>query len=599
MEYPTMTQPSESPQPAIGKRWGLWWTLGNSLAWGITLGLPLVIADLVAEATPFVQRYDSYVAPALLFWMLGLGLFQWAMLRKPLAISAWWIGSFILPLLLLLIPAVAMFSLLGEGFLLLLLGSYPLLLSLNQWWLLRRRVRPVWGWGLVSWIAIAMAVPTGFICALILHGSISQAEGGILTCAGGGIGGLIYGFITRLGLGKLIGEKRIQPAAIVKKPGLDVAPGDKPWQRLIVSNLLFLVTLIGWGLCLPKPDFTSSGESPFSNPLAISLLGAFLIFYSYISILFHELGHLIFALCNGFDVRAIAVDRFMFIRSGPSLKLKRIKYRFAGGFVFPVLKNTRNLRKKLFFMYLGGPAASLFLFAIGTIPLFISNSLSKNAGLWFITLFSAYNLFIFIYNSLPLQLGYLKTDGRRILDLVQMNPHGKRAECFYRFNTALRQGIRPKDIEPEVIEGSLAIPETSSDHISGLMVAYEVALDQAQFALAGDYLDQALGMSAYYPQLFRDALLLEGAYFEAQIRQRPDQAQQWFEQIQETALIEPHSLLRAEAALSLAQGDRNTALVKAEQGLAMAQKDVFMRGQATAEREWLQEILQAAAEAPR
>lgn len=589
-----ITQSSASPKPPLGKAWARRWVLGTGLIWAIALGLPLGIADLIAGDMPLAQRYDSYIAPALLLWMLGLGLGQWAMLRRPLGISAWWIGSFSLPLVLLFIPLVAMAPRLDGATAVILLGAYPLLLSCYQWWLLRQRLRPVWGWVLVSLVAIAVAIPTGFIWAVMLTQWSTNPMGGVLAFTGGGIGGLLYGLITSLGLGKITGEKLIQAAPTVNPSGLDVPPGDKPWQRLIISNLMCWATLLGWGWILPRPDFFNAGESIFGNPVALLALGGFLIVYNYISILVHELGHLIFALRNGFEIGAIAVDRFVLVRSGRGLKLNRIKQRFAGGFVLPVLKQSRNLRKKLLLMFLGGPAASLFLFMLGTIPLLIPNLVRSNPGVWFTTLFAAYNLFIFIYNSLPLKLGYLKTDGRRMFDLIQANPDGQRVECLYGFNAALRQGIRPKDVEPEIITGSLAIPEPSSDHISGLIVAYEVALDQGQFDQAGEHLDQALQLSAYYPQLFRSRLLLEGAYFEAWIRQRPEQAQQWFEQIQETALIEPYSLLRAEAALALVHGELNLAALKAEQGLVSTQKDSFLPGQAAAEREWLQALLQAA-----
>ena len=606
MENSITRQSSDSPRPFLGQRWGRVWILGNSLVWGLTLGMPFVLADLIAEGTPSIQRYNGYVIPALLIWMMSLGLTQWTMLRKPLGISASWISSFIfprfvLPAALLLIPAAAaVFPILGQTTFLLLLGTSPLLPSLDQWFLLRQRIKPAWTWIWVSWLAIATAVLVGFILAAILTTtSNGQTDLGIWVCVGGGISGLIYGLITALGLKQLIREHHIPATLITQKSGLDVPPGDKPWQRLIIPNLLFLVILFGWGAILPRPNFSSGGASALETLFIIVISGLFLTLYSYFSILVHELGHLIFALCNGFEMQAIAVDRFVFSRSGKGFKSSRIKHRFAGGFVLPVLKNSRNSRQKLIWMFFGGPAASFSLFAVGAVPVLFPNWLSRSYGVWLITLFASYNLFICIYNLLPFQIGFLKTDGRRMLDLQQGNRHGKRVEYFYHFNAALRQGIRPKDIEPEVIEGSLAIPEQSSEHVSSLMMAYLAALDQAEFDRAGDYLDQALQMNAYCPQLFRASLFLEGTYFEAQIRQQPNQAQQWFEQIQDTALIEPYSLLRAEAALLLAQGEPNAALVKAEQGLASAQQEAFKRGLAAAECEWLQTLLQSASDAAR
>jgi hypothetical protein len=110
--------------------------------------------------------------------------------------------------------------------------------------------------------------------------------------------------------------------------------------------------------------------------------------------------------------------------------------------------------------------------------------------------------------------------------------------------------------------------------------------------LIGDYLDQAIAINTYYPDLFRGSLFLEAAYFEAHIRGHAELARQWFNKIQDTALLDPAALLRAEAAVLLAEGDQAGARVKAEQGIIWTQRDRFMVGSAIAENEMLQSLLQ-------
>jgi hypothetical protein len=110
--------------------------------------------------------------------------------------------------------------------------------------------------------------------------------------------------------------------------------------------------------------------------------------------------------------------------------------------------------------------------------------------------------------------------------------------------------------------------------------------------LIGDYLDQAIAINTYYPDLFRGSLFLEAAYFEAHIRGHAELARQWFNKIQDTALLDPAALLRAEAAVLLAEGDQAGARVKAEQGIIWTQRDRFMVGNAIAENEMLQSLLQ-------
>ncbi|KAI9135262.1 hypothetical protein [Acaryochloris sp. CCMEE 5410] len=197
-----------------------------------------------------------------------------------------------------------------------------------------------------------------------------------------------------------------------------------------------------------------------------------------------------------------------------------------------------------------------------------------------------------ILNTIPIKIGYFSTDGRRMLDLAQKNVPGKRFLALYQFNASLLQGIRPKDIDPDLKTRVLALPENSMDHISGLIIAYYMTLDQGHIQQAGDYLDQALKINAYYPELFRASLLLEGAYYEAHIRQNPDTARQWLDQIQEKILIDPSTLLRAEAAIHLAAGDKKSAQNKAEESLAILQKPQFLPGFTVFEQDRLQVLLQ-------
>jgi hypothetical protein len=174
---------------------------------------------------------------------------------------------------------------------------------------------------------------------------------------------------------------------------------------------------------------------------------------------------------------------------------------------------------------------------------------------------------------------------------VQNNRQGQRFTAFYTVSASLRQGIRPGYIASEIIDCVLEIPDNSMERVSGLLIAYQAELDKENFERAGKYLDLALDLHLYYPEIFRANLFLEGAYFEARIRNRVDIARQWFDKISDTTLIQPYSLLRAEAALLFLEGDTKAAQIKAEQGLVSTKRDRFYIGSATAENQWLQSLL--------
>lgn len=585
----TQEQPQLSPlNPGLGRKFWLQWVLGNSLGFGVGLGMPILLADLVSSQSHNVE-IASYVTASILSFGIWVGVLQWIVLRTLIPISMRWILVAALTPGLSMVLVIPLFSI-SKPLLVLVLVIYPLLLSLGQGMILRQTLQPVWRWSISSFIGTVLGEVIGALVGVVC--SFGLAQPGLSTLIGGFIGGAIYGFTTAVGFNNLVRQDHILPVAD-KSSVPDAPPNYRPWKYQIISFLCLFVVVRSWLFVFPAfPTSASSGS--ISPPWMPWFMIAGSLIYAYFSILIHELGHLLLALLNGYDLKACAVGRFALVRTGKRMKLFRTHRQFAGGFVLPVPRSLTRLRKRVFMMILGGPLASFLLFCLGSSPLlFARNWVANDYAGWWITFAAVYNLYIAVFNSLPLRIGYLTTDGGRLLDLARNTPQGQRFMAFYGYNASLRQGIRPRDIDPLIIQRSLAIPEQSKDHVSALLIAYHVALDQGDIHTAGQYLDQALALNLYYPGLFRGSLLLEGVYFEAYIRHQPGIARQWLEQIQDTALIEPYSLLRAEAALLLAEGDREAALVKTEQGLASAQKNQFMQGAALAEMEWLRVLMQA------
>jgi Peptidase family M50 len=582
-----MTRSTIEKRLTLGRGFWLQWIFGNTFGYGVGLGLPIIIAELLSA-----QRYG--LPASVLSFGLSVGFCQWLLLRQAIPISPKWIlntlGSFILCCLLLIIsfqifPPISLFFLL----------IYPLLSSLFQWSILRKMFRPSWAWVLHGFTATFLCEFTGLIAGFTHSHLAPHHQTGFPTLIGGLIGGFVYGLCTVPGLSRLM-RKSYTPPAVKKYFGVDVPPNSNLWLVDFISALFLGLLIWGWVLF-----FQALSISPWmandSRPLWLSNIYPFifivsLLVYIQISILIHELGHFILAAFNGFDLNCFAVGKWVIIKRGRRLQLCRTSSKIAGGFIQPSPKSLHALNKRVFMMILGGPVASLLLFIVGVVPLLFPGLANNHEIVRLIAFASILNFYLAVLNFLPLKLGYIKTDGGQMLDLTQNNPAGQRFAAIYGFEASIRQGIRLRDIDPLLIDRAISIPEKSMDHVSGLLMAYSVALDQRNFEQAGNYLDQALDMNLYYPELFRGALLLEGAYFEAHVRRRVDIARQWFDQIKEKSLVEPYSLLRAEAALLLAEGDTATAQIKAEQGIAIVQRDQFMIGSALAENEWLLALLQ-------
>ena len=574
-----MNQSTAASKSILDKKSTLMWIFGNSLASGVGLGLPILIADL-----QWATDYITYAVTAFVTVGVWVGIAQWFILRRQFPLSPRWIfNSAIAPLVSLIFPLLLLP--LSPYALLLTLITYPLTLALLQWQLLRHCFRPAHEWIFASVIATLVSSLTALTFGFVLANIFLSLWLGIVTILSGLLYGLLYGAITNISLKRLVKQKFV--AAEQLKTRLDMPPDAKSWQVTLLPTLSLFLIAISWIVIIPPPPSLTAQTLPeWLIPLIIVGL---LFTYTYLSILIHELGHLLFAIANGFEIQAFAVHRWIMSRRGRHWNLSKAKRQYAGGFVLPIPKSLKHFsRLGLMAMIFGGPLASFLLFCVGAILL---SQQTSNFFVWLIIAFSGINLYMAIFNSLPLKLGYLRTDGRRLLDLIKNNPAGQRFAALYGINASLRQGIRPKDLASTFIEQAIALPENSSDHVTGLLMAYTYALDKGELEKAASYLDKALDLHLYFPELFRGALLLEGAFFEANVRNNTRAARQWFNKMTETALISPTALARAEAALLLAEGDYPAAREKAQQGLESVIKNRFFKGETIAEEERLSTIL--------
>lgn len=564
----------------IDRTFWLQWILCNCLAYSLGLGIPIILADL--QSAP---NYDSYIGQAVMFMGLWVGIPQWLVLRRRLTISAQWIwfsfAGYIISALLLLWVA----RLLPSSDAAVRLFLFPLIISLGQWHVLRQRLQPAWSWVPASFFALLTGGGLGILLGGYLY--LWHNTFGISVLAGGLTCGLVYSLITAVNLRYITQQKyaSLQPSKSESKQ--DTPPNHKIWLDTVITLLPLLVIMGGWWWLLPS---IPSSELP-SIFKPVVFLGS-LYLYQYFAIFIHELGHYLFAWVNGSKLYRFAIGRLILIQTDQGFKLRRCRRQLAGGFAEPIPTSLHRLDRQLFLMIMGGPAASFLLFCLGTLPLLSPNLIRNSPIIWCLTFMSGISLHMAIFNTIPIKIGYFSTDGRRMLDLAQKNIPGQRFLAEYQFNAYLRQGIRPKDIDPDLKNRLLALPENSMDHISGLIMAYYMTLDEGNMQQAGNYLDQALKINAYYPELFRASLLLEGAYYEAHIRQNPDTARQWLDQIQEKILIDPSTHLRAEAAIHLAAGDKTSAQTKAEESLAILQKPRFLPGFTAFEQDRLQVLLQ-------
>jgi hypothetical protein len=151
-------------------------------------------------------------------------------------------------------------------------------------------------------------------------------------------------------------------------------------------------------------------------------------------------------------------------------------------------------------------------------------------------------------------------------------------------------GARPRDWSvvslKQVLEHS---NERNDDWAQAGLLAYYHALDGGDTAAAGLFLGQVLSNFEGYSPGMRHSLALEAAFYQARYCQDPVQGETWLKRGRD-GLFGPHTRLRAEAALLLAQGQPELAAQKAREGLHAA-AEFYDRGLAEAEAEWMEAIV--------
>jgi hypothetical protein len=148
-----------------------------------------------------------------------------------------------------------------------------------------------------------------------------------------------------------------------------------------------------------------------------------------------------------------------------------------------------------------------------------------------------------------------------------------------------------------LLEAATSRPDGSAEDAAAAALAYSWALDRGDVDGAGAFLDRALAAQDQLPAASRPALFLEAAYFTARHREDAAGARAFLAQAKGSALIEPYTRRRSEAAVLLAEGDQEGARQRATEGLAALERSPDAPG-TLVEADWLRDIRSLSGAAP-
>jgi hypothetical protein len=310
----------------------------------------------------------------------------------------------------------------------------------------------------------------------------------------------------------------------------------------------------------------------------------------FLAMVLHETGHVIGGLLVSFrfislvagPLRVIATRRGIRVGLNHSLDL-------TGGMAATLPLDGRDLQRRLLLAVGGGPLSSLLVALIAGGLAFRLLPHAPEAGA-LAAMAGLASLAIFLATISPHESGGAQSDGAQLLALLRGGPQMELHKLILEIQAASLQGTRPRDWDVASLQQAFTqLGVRDDDWAQAGLLAYYHALDGGDTTAAGRYLDQMLSNFDGFSPGMRHNLALEAAFYRAHHCQDPVQAATWLARGQE-GLFGPHTRLRAESALLLAQGQPELAAGKARDGLEAA-AEFYDRGLAEAEADWMRALV--------
>jgi len=246
-------------------------------------------------------------------------------------------------------------------------------------------------------------------------------------------------------------------------------------------------------------------------------------------------------------------------------------------------------------MVAGGPIASLLIAALLIAVGFI---LPAGGSRWFAWICGMMSAMVFLATIVPIRSSSFHSDGARLLMYWFRRDEMTRWARSAALAALALSSTAPRDWPESIIVEARQSMDASMDGIGIASMLYYRELDLGNLDAAASCLDFFLEHRNQYPEPFRPALCLEGAWFEGVIRKRPGAARAWLDQSSGGVMVEPQSRLRSEAAVLYSEGHGAAALSKANEALAILDHMKTRIGFHEAERRMLERIRRVLAEQP-
>jgi hypothetical protein len=358
------------------------------------------------------------------------------------------------------------------------------------------------------------------------------------------------------------------------------AAGKKKW----LPGVMFAVVggavggVFGYGLAKYLPALMDVGDFSKLQKLGVLALvaPAFLI-----GILAHELGHVAGGKLAGFRFLLLLVGPCKLQRTPAGLRLGwNANVNLAGGLACMLPEDGTNLRRRMALFIAGGPVASLVLgLAAGlggwawyaTFTPMAPPSYAAMLGALGLVITGAMSVALFAVSALPATAAGFATDGRRLAMLTQKGERAEREAALTILVGLAMSGVRAREYPADLVARLTEHADVTSFGLMGKLMGYYHALDRGEAAKAGAWLAEVAAGADALPQMTRESVHAERAYWWATHGGDAVAARAALARAGQCG-FDPATKLRAEAAVARAEGDQSGAWAKAEAALEALKK---------------------------
>jgi hypothetical protein len=315
--------------------------------------------------------------------------------------------------------------------------------------------------------------------------------------------------------------------------------------------------------------------APVPGPDWLPLLSiAGLPLFWFVVVGFHEIGHVIGGWIGGGSFLLWAVGPFLVRRTPAGIRLAwNRSVNLTGGMAISLPLNPAQVTpRRVAVMIATGPVASL-LVAIGAFLLadWLAAGAARTSpacalGQNFLVIIAGLSLLVFLISALPRTTGGFKTDGKRVMELMQGDHRSEQEAALIALTSADLAGLRPAEYDAALVAKTVSLGDGSMFDLYGRLTVYYHAADRGDWPAAQAHLDRVTAGLDKLPPFVRDIVRCEYAWLLATQTHDAAMARAWLESAGKLD-FDPSTRLRAEAAVLLAEGKAAEAAAKAQDGL--------------------------------